>query len=45
MKGMRVWQCPKCLDKTQAKALEVMHRCPMNRNRVTNYLLLEEPKE
>lgn len=34
---MRKWVCPKCLLLIEARAEEVLHRCPSNKSRFTQF--------
>jgi len=34
---MRKWICPKCHHEVQAIATQVAHRCPSNKNQITEY--------
>jgi hypothetical protein len=34
---MRKWVCPKCLLLIEARAEEVLHRCPNNKNKYTQF--------
>ena len=39
----KTWACPKCKTMTvQAKAIEVAHRCPSNKNVMTHFKVVEE---
>jgi hypothetical protein len=35
------WVCPKCLLLVEQKAEEVVHRCPSNKNKMTDFKLQE----
>jgi hypothetical protein len=39
---MELWKCPKCSDTIRAKAAEVAHRCPSNKQKWTNYQQVQE---
>lgn len=34
-KGLQLWRCPRCLEEVETLALDVAHRCSINRNRMT----------
>ena len=35
---MRKWVCPKCLTLVEARAEEVVHRCPSNKSKLTEFI-------
>ena len=39
----RTFRCPKCHEQQTGLALEVAHKCPKNRNKMTPFDLVEEP--
>jgi len=34
---MKKWVCPKCLLLVEARAEEVVHRCPSNKSKLTGF--------
>jgi predicted RNA-binding Zn-ribbon protein involved in translation (DUF1610 family) len=34
---MKTWICPKCSAEVKANAKEVAHKCPNNKNKMTNF--------
>lgn len=36
-RGLQLWRCPRCLEEVETRALDVAHRCTMNRNRMTSW--------
>lgn len=39
---LQSWRCPKCACTVQANAVEVLHRCAQNRNRMTGFELVSD---
>ena len=37
-----IFRCPKCSQQTEGRFEEVAHRCPNNRNRMTNFKKVDE---
>lgn len=42
--GMRDWICPKCLKTTRCLGVEVGHRCPENKSKMTVWVLRDDYK-
>ena len=38
---MKTFECPKCHHVVKARGTECSHRCTMNRNRITSYVVTE----
>jgi len=39
---MRMFECPKCALVVEARATEVAHRCPSNKNHLTHFIIIRQ---
>lgn len=42
---MRKWVCPKCSLLIETSAVEVVHRCPSNKSKLTHFETKEENEQ